>query len=563
MVNGPDPRLERLEWEPVLFADQPRRWELMKLATGQGFRNLHLRIHRNHGFETTARAMAPFLAWGNCQAECIYSEYDDSLSFRLDRPADVEVIWLDYSHYISRNSASVFAAWLRLRLLALRELTDRPILLVDWPEHLAYRHAIEKSLADPPIPGLLIASLEAIWARMGERFLDERMLPLSGSRLSDAASILIARELACRWIPAATAPRLKAVALDLDDTLFAGVVAEDGPEGVVLTPEHRLLQEYLLELRRDGLFLALVSRNQESDVQQLFAQRIDFPLRWEDFSARQIHWGSKAESVAKVAEALRIGTDAILYVDDNPGELASVARAHPGLRLAHARSDAGLTQRVVEYYPGIWSRGDAGADRVRVMDLDANREREQILSQATSPGEYLRSLEVSLTFRLNHGAALRRVHELSQKTNQFNLCLKRFNEAEIERRFHFANSKVVTIDLADRLSDSGVIGVLFAREEAEAIVVEELCISCRALGRGLEDIMVAKALSAAWPQWPGKPLLFERATGPRNDPAREWLRRVAGEDSDAADDRVRVPLAFLDDRPEDALLDIRVEGADE
>jgi FkbH-like protein len=533
------------------------------LPAGHGFRSLHLRIHRNHGFENTASAMAPFLAWGNCQAEFIYSEYDDSLSFRLGTPADVEVVWLDYSHYISRNSAAEFAPWLRLRLLALRQITDCPILLVNWPEHVAYSQAIEKSLADPPIPALLIASLEALWTAMGERFLDERVLPLTGSRLSDAASILIARELACRWIPAATAPRLKAVALDLDDTLFAGVLGEDGPEGVVLTPGHRRFQEHLLELRRGGLFLALVSRNQESDVQQLFAQRTDFPLRWEDFSTRQIHWGSKAESVAKVAEALRIGTDAILYVDDNPGELASVARAHPGLRLVHARSDAGLTQRVVEYYPGIWSRGDAGADGVRVKDLDANREREQILNQAAGPAEYLRSLQVSLIFRVNHRPALRRVHELSQKTNQFNLSLKRFNEAEIERRFHFANSKVVTIELADRLSDSGVIGVLFAREEAEATVVEELCISCRALGRGLEDIMVAKALSAAWPQWPGKPLEFEQAAGPRNDPARQWLRRVAGEASDAAVDRVRVPLSFLDNRPEDGLLDIRVEGADE
>jgi predicted enzyme involved in methoxymalonyl-ACP biosynthesis len=87
------------------------------------------------------------------------------------------------------------------------------------------------------------------------------MLRVSGSRLSDAASILIARELARRWIPAAIAPRLKAVALDLDDTPFAGVLGEDGPEGVVRTPGHRALQEYFLELRQSGLFLAPVSRH--------------------------------------------------------------------------------------------------------------------------------------------------------------------------------------------------------------------------------------------------------------------------------------------------------------
>jgi FkbH-like protein len=562
-AGGLDPRLERLAWQPVLFAEQPRRWELMKLPVGRGSRTLRLRIHRNHGFESTAGVMAPFLAGGNWQAEFIYSDYDDSLNFRLGGGADAEVIWLDYSRYSTRTGAAEFAAWLRARMLALRQHTDRPIILVNWPEHPVYRHAVEQALANPAVSGLVVGSLEAIMSRLGERFLDERMMALSGSRLSDAAAVLIARELACRWIPAVLDPRLKAVAVDLDDTLYAGVLGEDGPEGVVLTPAHRALQEYLLELRQSGIFLALVSRNEEGDVQQLFKRRNDFPLRWEDFSARQIHWRSKAGSLAVVAETLRIGMDAILYVDDNPGELATVAHAHPGLHVAHASGDPGLTRRVLEYFPGIWRRGDAGADEVRVKDLDANQERQEILSQAASPEDYLRSLQVSLVFRLNHRGELRRMQELSQKTNQFNLALKRFNEAEIERRFLTPGGKVVTIGLADRLSDSGVIGALFAREEVDAIVVEELCISCRALGRGLEDIIVAKALDTAWPQWPGKPLVFAQAIGPRNEPARQWLRRVAGDAWDAAGVRILAPLSFLESRPEYALLDIRIERTDE
>jgi len=558
-----DSRLEMLQWQPVLFAEQPRRWDLMKLRAGRCSRTLRLRVHRNHGFEATAGPMAPFLAFGNQQAEYLYSDYDDSLNFPFSGPADAEVIWLDYSRYFSRLSAPEFAAWLRGRMLALRELSDSPIVLVNWPEHSSYSDAVRLCFKDQPVSGLVVGSLEAVRARLETRFFDERMLAVSGTRLSDAASILIARELACRWIPASVAPRLKAVAVDLDHTLFAGVLGEDGPEGVALAPGHRLLQEYLLELRTGGLFLALVSRNNESDVQRLFAQRKDFPLRWEDFSARQIHWGSKAESLARVAEVLRIAVDAILYVDDNPGELASVAQAHPGLRLAHAATDPLLTRRALEYYPGIWSRGDAGADAIRVKDLEVDQERQQVLKEAGSQADYLRSLAVCLVFSLNDRAATRRVHELSQKTNQFNLALKRLSESEVERRFDLPGCKVVTIRLSDRLSDSGVIGALIAREEAEAIVVEELCISCRALGRGLEDTMVAKALSAAWPQWPPKPLLFERATGPRNDPAREWLRHVAGDASDAALNCVLVPLNFLENRPEDALLNIRIERANE
>jgi len=282
-------------------------------------------------------------------------------------------------------------------------------------------------------------------------------------------------------------------------------------------------------------------------------------LRWEHFTAHQIHWGSKAESLGAVAQELQIGLDAILYLDDNSGELAMVADAHPGLCLAHAHSDAALTRRVLEYFPGIWSRGDQGADALRVKDLESERERREILRHASNWADYLRSLQVRLVFRLNPGAALGRIHELSQKTNQFNLALKRYSQAEVERRLQNPASKIVTIEMSDRLSDGGIIGALFAREETEAIVVDELCISCRALGRRLEDVMVAKALDTAWPQWPNKQLLFEQVSGPRNGPAREWLRGVAGDGWDPAATRLQVPLSFLNHRPEYALLDIRIE----
>jgi len=558
-ASGLDPRLQRMEWLPALFAEQPRRWELIKLPTQRSSHAVHVRVHRNHGFESTASAVVPYLALRDWQPEFSYSDYDDSLTFRIEAPAELDIVWLDYCRYVARTPAPQFAAWLRQRVLTLRQLTDTPIILVNWPEQSVYANSVREAFENHAVPGLLLGSLEPVRARLGDRLLDERMVAVSGTRLSDAASILIARELGCRWIPAAIAPRLKAVALDLDDTLVAGVLGEDGPEGVVLTPGHRALQEYLFELRQSGLFLALVSRNEESDVQRLLSLRDDFPLKWEHFSARQIHWGSKAESLEAVAGALRIGMDAMLYVDDNLGELAKVANAHRDLCLAHANTDAFLTRRVLEHFPGLWSRGDGGADIVRVGDLEANTERDKILAQSTDRAGYLRSLQVPLVFQLNPCAHLGRIHELSQKTNQFNLALKRFTEAEIERRLQSPGCKVVTVRLADRLSDSGIIGALFAREEAEAIVVEELCISCRALGRELEDIMVAKALETACPQRPGKPLLFEQAAGPRNDPARQWLRRVAGEVWDPSASRVGVPLSFMNPRPECSLLDIKIE----
>src|SRR5204863_8283441 len=132
--------------------------------------------------------------------------------------------------------------------------------------------------------GARVADLRPIASKLGARFLDERAAKFSGTRLSDAACVQTARQLACHWAPASLQPRLKAVALDLDHTPYEGVLGEDGLD-VRLTPGHQALQRHLAGLRDQGIFLALVSRNEEADVRRLFESRTDFPLRWEHFSA--------------------------------------------------------------------------------------------------------------------------------------------------------------------------------------------------------------------------------------------------------------------------------------
>jgi FkbH-like protein len=491
-----------------------------------------IRIHRNHAFELVASAMQPYLAYTGWNGDFRYGDYDDSLSFggvSDGPPADAEVVWLDFGRYGQRHDPAGLAQWMAGRLRSLRTLSPAPILVLGWgggsPER-SFNAALAEALGG--LPGARLCDPGPIADTVGDRFYDDRAAPLSGTRLSDAVCVLLARELACRWLPASLRPRIKALALDLDQTLYRGVLGEDGPEGVELTHGHTELQRRLVELQSEGLFLALVSRNRPEDVERLFAARPDFPLRWEHFSARAIGWGDKALGIEQVAGSLRIGIDAIAFIDDNPGELAAVATRWPGLHTIHAEEDAEATRRLLDWYPGLWAWSVGEADALRVADLGAAAERAREMEASADPREYLESLQVRLDFAANPRAQLGRLVELSQKTNQFNLNLGRIGEVDMAGRLGDRVRRVVSIRLRDRLADSGIIGLICGRREGDALVIDELCISCRALGRNLEDLMVGEAIRWMLEELPADRVEFEHQSGPRNEPARQWQARLLG-----------------------------------
>jgi FkbH-like protein len=136
---------------------------------------------------------------------------------------------------------------------------------------------------------------------------------------------------------------------------------------------------------------------------------------------------------------------------------------------------------------------------------------------------------VRLLLELNPRQQLTRLHELSQKTNQFNLNLRRFSEVDIAQMLDAPDHRMVLIHLSDRLSDSGPIGLLVARRQGDTLAILELAISCRALGRGLEDLIVAEAVRAIQVELPAARIEFLHHTGPRNGPAREWLAKLTGQ----------------------------------
>jgi FkbH-like protein len=344
--------------------------------------------------------------------------------------------------------------------------------------------------------------------------------------MSARAAVLAAQRMGLRWLPALVAPPIKALAVDLDMTLYHGVLGEDGPAGVVLTPAHAALQETLRELKEDGVLLALVSRNEPEDVDALFSARGDFPLRLEDFTARAIGWGAKSEGVTAAAAALRISPEAVVFVDDNVGELAEVSAAVPVGGLIHA-ADPGATATALSLFPGLHGHARTEEDVLRAADLAAAAQRTE--SGGSDPAGYLTSLRVRVDLWLDRADHLPRMSALTAKTNQFNAALRRTGPAELARWLADDGVHVVTAGLRDRLSDSGVVALVVGRRGPDGgLVVDELCISCRALGRGIEDYLLAAAIGRLMAECRADSAAVVYAPGPRNEPARAWLAAHSG-----------------------------------
>jgi len=551
--------LQKLQWQSVCLDAAPDRLALLKLTCAWSLRTVNVRVHRNHAFEFVQSPTQTFLAYGGLQAAWTLSDYDDSLSFNSltsDGDAEVmdaELVWLDFGHYAI--DARALQDWLSGRLAYLRARSNAPILLTGpLPSDAVDARAIMQAAA--AVPGVHVLDMCEPAKQLGSRFLDLPRAIFQGTRFSRQAQLLLAQWLGLKWLPAAVSPRLKALAIDLDNTLYKGVLGEDGPAGLELTDGHRLLQESLVRLGEQGILLAVVSKNETADVERMFALRSDFPLRPEHLAGIKANWLPKSDNIAALASGFNIAPSTFALIDDNPGELFAAATAIPGLAILHASDNASTTAGHLALFPGLISFGIDRTDALRGADVRAAAERASA-SAPQDPAAYLAALETRVFLQARPHDRYKRLCDLPLKTNQFNLALRRLREGEVMRFLEAADHCVVSFDLKDKLSDSGNVGAVYVRADAAVLVVEELCVSCRALGRSIEDVMIGESLSLAASTLGGRydSIEFVYRHGPRNAPARAWLARLAGakvENSEETGDEapllaLRLPFATLRD----------------
>lgn len=516
---------DTLKWavaQKVLFADKLRRLEVLNVDLPRPARGFTVVVHRNHALEHVTDLANPWFAFWGMGVTFEFGGYSDALPFTQTEAADLHLVTVNCERYRERMAPEDLADWLRGRVAALRRATDAPILVVPVADDEETYAAIAQALGR--VVGARVAPVNEIRTVLGEGFFDPRLTAQMGTPLSGRACLQMARHLACHWIPPLLQPSVKAIALDLDNTLYAGVLGEDGAD-VVLTEAHRALQKDLVALADQGVMLAVVSRNEPNDARALFEERDDFPLRWSHFCAAGVSWSPKSQALASIVKDLNIGADALVFVDDNPGELAEVSRVL-GVRTIFA-GDPDETRRTLHWFPGLWVWSRSETDLVRTQDARANRAREALAASTMSDADYFRSLEVTLSVEVDPAHHHERLYEMSRKTNQFNLNVQRLTDADMACRLSDPQYRVASVALRDRLSESGIVAMLVARLGPNEVIVEELLISCRALGRKLETIMVAAALDAMTGDLASRRLTFQHTVGPRNEPARRWLADLA------------------------------------
>jgi FkbH-like protein len=287
-----------------------------------------------------------------------------------------------------------------------------------------------------------------------------------------------------------TAP-YKVIVLDCDETLWHGVCAEDGPEGVSLDPPRRFLQDFMLAQRNAGMLLCLCSKNNEQDVLETFRANPRMPLQPGHFVARRINWEPKSANLVSLAVELNLGLDSFIFVDDNPTECAELQAHCPEVLTLLLPNDP---ERIPAFLRHVWA-----FDRLRVTPEDRERastyaqesERGR-LRKTASLGEFLAALNLEIRIAPITPEQLPRVSQLTQRTNQMNFTSIRRSESEIQALVRDGLAECLTVDVRDRFGSYGLVGVMIFTAGAEAIALDTFLLSCRALGRGVEHRMLAR-----------------------------------------------------------------------
>ena len=295
----------------------------------------------------------------------------------------------------------------------------------------------------------------------------------------------------------------KVLVCDLDNTLWGGVIGEDGLTGIRLGPgspegeAYSALQEYLLELKGRGLLLAVCSKNNPEDARLPFEQHPHMRLRLDDIAAFVASWDDKVEQIRRVAHALSLGTDSFVFLDDNPFERTWVRSQLPEVAAPELTTPFTYV-RELDRHRYFQTLTLSNEDQARTEMYRVEGARAVLRTQAASLDEFLEQLRMRATAVAITPANLARVTQLVNKTNQFNLTTMRYTEADIERIAGDPRGWARAFHLADRFGDHGLIGVLLCRAaEPDGWEIDTWLMSCRVLGRRMEHLMFDRLVEAA------------------------------------------------------------------
>ena len=355
--------------------------------------------------------------------------------------------------------------------------------------------------------GVLLLDLDWQAAKDGRRNWIDPVRWHQAKQLVGPALGPIYADLLARVAAASVGLSRKCLVLDLDNTLWGGVIGDDGLHGIVLGQgsaageAHLAFQRYCRLLGQRGVILAVCSKNDEANALEAFTSHPEMALRRGDIAAFVANWQDKASNIRRIAQTLRIGLDSLVFVDDNPAERAIVRQELPVVAVPELPDDvAGYADRLADagYFEAAAFTAD---DAKRGEQYARNAERDAGLGAATDMAGFLRGLQMVARVQPFDRVGLARVAQLTNKTNQFNLTTRRHREADIERFMADPATVTLQLRLADRFGDNGLIAVVVARPDADwpasALLIDTWLMSCRVLGRQMEEATLDALVDAA------------------------------------------------------------------
>ena len=346
------------------------------------------------------------------------------------------------------------------------------------------------------IPDVYVLDFDRLCAAIGyANWRNDKMWHLGRAPLSAATMRELAR-LQADFLNAIAGTRRKCLVLDLDNTLWGGILGEVGVAGISLGQTYpgsvyREFQQAALQLYHRGILLAINSKNNAAEVEQVFSSHPDMVLRREHFVSVRVNWQSKTENMLAIAREAGIGLESLVFFDDNPVERALMRAVYPQVLTIEVPSDALAYVKTLQESRAFDKLSFTAEDRRRGAMYQERAQRVELERASVSVGDFLNALQMRMTITPVDDFTFPRVLDLIHKTNQFNLTVRRHSASELRAIMMDTNCGVFAVRLADRFGDHGIVGAAIVRLSGSTAHIDTLLLSCRVIGRTVETAILA------------------------------------------------------------------------
>ena len=416
---------------------------------------------------------------------------------------DILVVLIDYSFFFDnfiKDDIYEKISMLKQHLLGFRKKNNARLILsnvyspfydfnstlniVNYNELLKLNHEIDKIACG--VSDTAILNVFNIGINIGaERMYNLQNKFLFQSPFTKVATGLIAKEILSK-IYLFQNPRKKVLAVDADNVLWGGIVGEDGIDNIKIDENYpgiifKYFQSLLKALKNSGILLVIISKNNHNDVKEVFDSK-NMPLKWDDFIIKKINWQPKSKSIIDVANELNLNIDSFVFIDDSPFEINEVRETLGSVECYKLDANNPIKNlSILNNIVGLKSLIVVEEDARKTELYVEERKRKELIPDASSVDDYIKNLEINISYSINNKAHLPRIAQLVNKTNQFNLTTRRYNVVELERMMD--NYSVFSFQVTDKYGDLGIVGVGIVIDD----LVDTLLLSCRALSRRVEE----------------------------------------------------------------------------